>query len=93
VGITLEGLEGPRTQAHISALETVFTVALRVAVLSRLIWALYYYLVRRFDPFHVWLPMATPAVVAIAVIARMRCVAFMGPPTRPPDVFVRAVQR
>ena len=57
--------------AHISALATVLTVALPVAVFLCLIHALYYYLVRRFDPFHVWLLMGTAAVVAAAVIAAL----------------------
>ena len=42
-----------------------------VPVFLVLIYALYYYLVRRFDPFHVWLLIATAAVVAVAVIAAL----------------------
>jgi hypothetical protein len=34
-------------------------------------YALYHYLVRRFDPFHLWLLMATAAFVAAAVIAAL----------------------
>jgi len=45
------------------------TVAIPVGVFLGLIYALYYYLVRRFDPFQVWLLIATAAVVAVAVIA------------------------
>ena len=37
--------------------------------LSLSIYALYYYLVRRFDPFHIWLLAGTPLVVATAVVA------------------------
>ena len=37
----------------------------------RFIYAHYYYLVRRFDPFHLWLLIATAAVVAVAVIAAL----------------------
>jgi low temperature requirement protein LtrA len=55
--------------AHISPLATVLTVAVPVSVFLGLIYALYYYLVRRFDPFHVWLLTATAAVVALAVSA------------------------
>ena len=58
-------------KAHISPLATVLTVAVPVGVFLGLIYALYYYLVRRFDPFHVWLLSATAAVVAVAVIAAL----------------------
>ncbi len=51
-------------KAHIGPLATVLTVAVPVCVFLGLIYALYYYLVRRFDPFHVWLLSATAAVVA-----------------------------
>ncbi len=46
-------------KAHISPLATVLTVAVPVGVFLGLIYGLYYYLVRRFDPFHVWLLTAT----------------------------------
>ena len=42
-------------KAHISPLATVLTVAVPVGVFLGLIYGLYYYLVRRFDPFHLWL--------------------------------------
>ena len=58
-------------KAHISPLATVLTVAVPVAVFLGLIYGLYYYLVRRFDPFHVWLLIATAAVVAAAVVAAL----------------------
>ena len=58
-------------EAHIGPLATVLTVAVPVGVFLVLVYALYYYLVRRFDPFHVWLLMATAAVVAVAVIAAL----------------------
>ena len=58
-------------KAHISPLATVLTVAVPVGVFLGLIYALYYYLVRRFDPFHLWLLSATAAVVAAAVGAAM----------------------
>jgi low temperature requirement protein LtrA len=56
-------------EAHIGSLATVLTAAVPLCVFLGLIYALYYYLVRRFDPFHVWLLIATAAVVAAAVIA------------------------
>ena len=56
-------------KAHISALATVLTVAIPVGVFLLSIYGLYYYLVRQFDLFHVWLLLATGLVVAIAVIA------------------------
>jgi hypothetical protein len=58
-------------KAHISALATVLTVAIPVSVYLALIYALYYYLVRRFDPFHLWLLIGTAGVVAAAVVAAM----------------------
>jgi low temperature requirement protein LtrA len=58
-------------KAHLSPLATVLTVAVPVGVFLGLVYALYYYLVRRFDPFHVWLLTATAAVVAVAVIAAL----------------------
>jgi low temperature requirement protein LtrA len=56
-------------EAHISPLATVLTVAVPVGVFLGLIYGLYYYLVRRFDPFHVWLLIGTAAVVATAIIS------------------------
>jgi low temperature requirement protein LtrA len=58
-------------KARISPLATVLTVALPVGVFLGLIYTLYYYLVRRFDPFHLWLLSATAAVVALAVGAAL----------------------
>lgn len=58
-------------KAHISPLATVLTVAVPVGMFLGLIYALYYYLVRRFDPFHLWLLIATAGVVAVAVIAAL----------------------
>ena len=61
-------------KAHIGPLATVLTVAIPVGVFLGLIYGLYYYLVQRFDPFHVWLLTATAAIVAVAVIAGdVRC--------------------
>jgi len=47
----------------------VLTVAIPVGIFLGLIYALYYYLVRRFDPYHVALLLATAAVMVLAVIA------------------------
>jgi low temperature requirement protein LtrA len=58
-------------KAHIGPLATVLTVAVPVGVFLGLIYALYYYLVRRFDPFHLWLLSATAGVVAVAVGAAL----------------------
>ena len=51
------------------ALATVLTVAIPVGIFLALIYWLYYYLVQRFDPFHIWLLLASAAVVAVAVAA------------------------
>ena len=58
-------------KAHISALAAVLTVAVPVSIFLGLIYALYYYLVRRFDPLHLTLLSATAGVVAVAVIAAL----------------------
>ena len=58
-------------KAHISPLATVLTVAVPVSVFLGLVYALYYYLVRRFDPFHLWLLSGTAGVVAVAIVAAM----------------------
>jgi low temperature requirement protein LtrA len=58
-------------KAHIGPLATVLTIAIPVGVFLGLIYGLYYYLVQRFDLFHVWLLTATAAIVAVAVIAGM----------------------
>jgi low temperature requirement protein LtrA len=65
-------------EAHISSLATVLSVAVPVCVFLGLIYALYYYLVRRFDPFQVWLLIATAAVVAVAVIAALSGITMAG---------------
>lgn len=58
-------------KAHINPLATVFTVAIPVSVFLGLIYLLYYYLVRRFDSFHLTLLSATTVVVAAAVVAAL----------------------
>src|SRR5262249_34188376 len=61
-------LEG---KAHIGPLATLLTTAIPIGVFLGSMYALYYYLVRRFDPIHVWLLSGTAAVVALAVIAAL----------------------
>ena len=58
-------------KAHIGPVATVLTVSIPVGVFLGLIYALYYFLVQRFDPFHVWLLIATAGVVAVTVIAAL----------------------
>jgi low temperature requirement protein LtrA len=54
---------------QISPLATVLSVALPVAAFLGLTYALYYYLVRRFKAFQLWLLIGTAAVVAVTVTA------------------------
>ncbi|MBC9032781.1 low temperature requirement protein A [Sphingomonas sp. JC676] len=56
-------------KAHIGALATILCVALPVGIFLAVVYALYAYLVRRFDPFHFWLLLATMAVIILAVVA------------------------
>jgi low temperature requirement protein LtrA len=58
-------------KAHIGALATVLSVAIPVGVYLGSIYALYTYLVGRFDPYHVWLLIGTAAVATLAVIAAL----------------------
>jgi low temperature requirement protein LtrA len=58
-------------KAHIGPLATVLTVAVPVSGFLALIYLLYYYLVRRFDPFHLTLLGATAGVIAGAVVAAL----------------------
>jgi low temperature requirement protein LtrA len=58
-------------KAKIGPLGTVLSVAIPVGVFLGSIYALYYYLVRRFDPFHIWLLSGTGAVVAVAIVAAL----------------------
>ena len=58
-------------KAHISAFAVLLTTAIPVSVFIGSIYALYYDLVRRFDPFHLWLLLLTAAVVAAAVVAAL----------------------
>jgi low temperature requirement protein LtrA len=54
---------------EIGSLATMLTVASPVGASIVLLYALYYYLVRRFEVFQVWMLIATVAGVALAVIA------------------------
>ncbi|MUV15488.1 low temperature requirement protein A [Lysobacter sp. HX-5-24] len=56
-------------KAHIGAVTTLLTTAVPVGVFLLAIYALYYYLVRRFDPFHLGLLVATIAVMVAAIAA------------------------
>lgn len=58
-------------QAGIGSLPTLLAAAVPVSVFLGAIYALYYYLVRRFDLFHIWLLSVTAAVVAAAVLAAL----------------------
>jgi len=56
-------------QTQLSPLATVLSVALPVGAFLGLTYALYYYLVRRFKTFQLWLLIGTVAVVAVTVSA------------------------
>jgi len=58
-------------KAHISALATVLTVAIPVGVFLGVVYALYTYLVGRFDHFHSWLLIGTGAAISVAVVAAL----------------------
>jgi len=61
-------LEG---KAHIGPLATLLTTAIPVGIFLGSMYALYYYLVRRFELLYVGLLSGTAAVVALAVIAAL----------------------
>lgn len=54
-------------KSHLGALATVLSVAIPVAVYLLSIYLLYYYLVRRSDPFHLWLLVGTVLVIALTI--------------------------
>jgi low temperature requirement protein LtrA len=58
-------------ETRIGPLATVLSVALPVGAFLGLTYALYYYLVRRFEAFQLWLLIATAAVVAVTVTAAL----------------------
>lgn len=58
-------------QTRISSVATVLSVAVPVGAFLGLMNAVYYYLVRRFNPFQLWLLLATAAVMAVTVVAAL----------------------
>jgi hypothetical protein len=58
-------------QTRISSVATVLSVAVPVGAFLGLMNALYYYLVRRFNPFQLWLLLATGAVMVVTVVAAL----------------------
>ncbi|MHB9401458.1 low temperature requirement protein A [Mesorhizobium sp. RSR380A] len=58
-------------KTHNGPVATLLSVAIPLGVFLGAIYALYYYLVQRFDPLHVWLLAGTAAVVALAIIAAL----------------------
>jgi low temperature requirement protein LtrA len=54
-------------QTQIGPIATVLTVAIPVSIYLALIYALYSYLVRAFDPFHFWLLLGTAVFIALSV--------------------------
>lgn len=53
--------------SHISQLATVLSVVVPVGIYLVSIYALYYWLVRCFDPFHIWLLIGTGLVIALVI--------------------------
>lgn len=56
-------------EAKVGPLLIVLSVAVPVGIFLGLIYAVYYYLVRRFDTLHIWLLSGTAIVVALAILA------------------------
>lgn len=56
-------------ETHIGTLPTLLATAIPVTIFISMIYALHYFLVRRFDQLHVWLLLTTILVVATAVLA------------------------
>lgn len=56
-------------KAHIGPLSALLATAIPLTIFLALIYALHYFLVRRFDQLHVWLLVATGVVIASAIIA------------------------
>jgi len=65
-------------EAQIGPLATVLTVAVPVCVFLGVIYALYYYLVRRFEPFQIWLLIGTAGFVTAAVTAAISGISMAG---------------
>jgi low temperature requirement protein LtrA len=62
-------------ESHIGSLATLLAVVIPVAMYLASIYALYYYLLRRFESLHVWLLLGTAAVIGVAVAAAIAGVA------------------
>lgn len=58
-------------EAHIGPAATLLATAIPVGIFLGSMYALYWYLVRRFDVLHVWLLSGTAAVVTLAVVAAL----------------------
>jgi len=58
-------------RARIPAIAVVLVVAVPVAVFLGLLYALSYYLIRRFKVFHPWLLIATAGVVTVSLVAAL----------------------
>jgi low temperature requirement protein LtrA len=56
-------------KAQIGPLATLLTVAVPVGIFLGMVYGLYAYMLRRFDPFHVWLLSGTALVLAAAIWA------------------------
>ena len=56
-------------KAQIGPLATVLSTAIPVSVFLGSIYALHYHLVRRFEPLHAWMLIATAGVVVLAIVA------------------------
>ncbi|HEY6246750.1 MAG TPA: hypothetical protein VIX17_22540 [Pyrinomonadaceae bacterium] len=61
-----------RAQARIGPFANMLSVAIPVGMYLSLIYALYTYLIGYFDRFHIWLPLGTAAVLALAIPAADR---------------------
>ena len=66
LGVAARSIEG---QARITALAAVLSVAAPVAVYLGLVYAMYWFLVRRFHRFHGWLLVVSGGVVVLTVVA------------------------
>lgn len=56
-------------EAHVDATFALMTVAVPVLVFQVVLFSLYSFLVKEFDPFHVWLFVAAVVVLALSVVA------------------------
>ena len=56
-------------EAHVDATFAVMSVAMPVLAFEFMLFALYTFLVKQFDPFHVWLFIGAVVVLALSVVA------------------------